>query len=257
MHKSVAPRNLTTKIQRVSKAIVSSSPKIEIFFSHLQSASLPADLNSKKMENPLLISNSSLWKNGPEEYFQTNPPANWFLKITCNNMEWQTPVADPKMTTSLFCSCDLSPDFCGPDDAPSYCPTCSTTSFHCSDLFNHIEGFSTQPPSPESGIKPQLASSCAPPSPDRGIKPQLASSCAPPPPSKEEIQPMDSAVYRRLFRFSSLQKIVRIVAIHQYMTKLMKEETLTLQNSIMLLQPRYLKLLRSYKPNSQEMSSAF
>ena len=67
IHKSVAPRNLTTKIQRVSKAIVSSSPKIEIFFSHLQSASLPADLNSKKMENPLLISNSPLWKNGPEE----------------------------------------------------------------------------------------------------------------------------------------------------------------------------------------------
>merc|ERR1711867_95299 len=49
IHKSVASRNLTTKFQRVSKAIVSSSPKIEIFFSHLQSASLPADLNSKKV----------------------------------------------------------------------------------------------------------------------------------------------------------------------------------------------------------------
>ena len=86
IHKSVAPINLTTKIQRVSKAIVTSAPKIAIFFSHLQSASLPADLNSKKMENPLLISSSPLWKNGPEEYFQTNPPVNWFLKVTCNTI---------------------------------------------------------------------------------------------------------------------------------------------------------------------------
>ena len=162
IHKSVAPRNLTTKIQRVSKAICSSSPNIEIFFSHLQSASLPADLNSKKMENPLAISNSPLWKSGPEEYFQTDPPANWFLKITSNNMEWNTPVADPKMTTSLFCSCNLSPDFCGPDDAPSYCPTCCTTSFHCSDLYNHIESFSNQPTPPEHGIRPQFDSNCDP-----------------------------------------------------------------------------------------------
>ena len=144
------------------------------------------------MENPLLISSSPLWKNGPEEYFRTEPPVNWFLKVTCNSMEWQTPVADPKMATSLYCSCNLSSDFCGPDDTPSYCPTCSTSSFHCNDIFNHIDEFSSQPPLPRE---------CAPPSQDGGIKSQLATSCAPPPSSKEEIQPMDSAPYRRLFRF--------------------------------------------------------
>merc|ERR1712236_115426 len=46
VHKSVAPRNLTTKIMRVSKSIVTIAPKIEIYFSHLKSSSLPADLNS-------------------------------------------------------------------------------------------------------------------------------------------------------------------------------------------------------------------
>ena len=37
----------------------------------------------------------------------------------------------------------------------------------------------------------------------------------------------------------------------------MSAETLTLSNSIMLLQPKYLKLIRNYKPSSQELSSAF
>ena len=107
-HKSVAPRNLTTKIQRVSKAICSSSPNIQIFFAHFQSSSLPADLNSKKVENPLTISSSKLWKSGPDEYFQLKPPDNWFLKITSTEMEWNPPLANPKISTSLFCSCNLS-----------------------------------------------------------------------------------------------------------------------------------------------------
>ena len=85
VHKSTAPRNLTTKIMRVSKAIVTSAPKIQIYFSHLQSSSLPADLNSKAMDNPLQISSSELWRSGPIEYFRTTPPANWFLKVTCDS----------------------------------------------------------------------------------------------------------------------------------------------------------------------------
>ena len=116
-----------------------------------------------------------------------------------------------------------------------------STSFHCSDLYNHIESFSNQPTPPEHGIRSQFASNCDPALP----------------PKEKQIQPMDLGVYKRLFRFSSLMKIVRIVAINQYMRDLMKEETLTLQNSIMLLQPKYLKLIRNYKPSSQELSSAF
>ena len=142
MHKSTAPRNLTTKIQRVSKAICSTSPNIQIFFAHLQSSSLPADLNSKKVEKPLEISSSKLWRSGPDEYFQLKPPDNWFLKITSTEMEWKPPMADPKMSTSLFCSCNYSPDFCGTEDLVLYCPTCHTTSFNCTDLHSHIESFS-------------------------------------------------------------------------------------------------------------------
>ena len=52
-------------------------------------------------------------------------------------------------------------------------------------------------------------------------------------------------------------KILRIVSINQFMKNLMSAETLTLSNSIMLLQPKYLKIIRKYKPSSQELSSAF
>merc|ERR1712215_473599 len=186
IHKSVAPRNLTTKIMRVSKAIVTTAPKIQIFFSHLQSASLPADLNSKKMENPLLISSSELWRNGPMEYFRTQPPVNWFLRVTCDSMDWQTPLADQKMATSLYCSCNFNPDFCGADKTNSYCPQCTTSTFHCSDIFNHIENFCPQPLPP-----PQY------PPPLGVIKPEYVScSATPPPPSDEEYTPLENAVFR-------------------------------------------------------------
>ena len=142
-HKSTAPRNLTTKIQRISKALCSKSPNIQIFFAHLASSSLPADLNSKKVEKPLEVSSSELWRRGPDEYFELNPPSNWFLKITNNEIEWKTPVADPKMSTSSFCCCENSPDFCGKEDLILYCSTCQGSSYNCTNLHMHIESFSS------------------------------------------------------------------------------------------------------------------
>merc|ERR1712215_56743 len=117
----MGPRNLTTKIQRTSKALCSKSQNIQIFFAHLQSSSLPADLNSKKVEKPLEISSSELWRRGPDEYFELKNPDNWFLKITNTEIEWKPPLADPKMSASLFCSCQDSPDFCGNEDLVLYC----------------------------------------------------------------------------------------------------------------------------------------
>ena len=61
---------------------------------------------------------------------------------------------------------------------PCYCLTCSTSSFHCNDIFNHIEEFSTQPPLPRE---------CAPPSQNGGMKSQFATNCAPPSPSNPSI----------------------------------------------------------------------
>ena len=118
VHKSTAPRNLTIKIHRLAKAMCQKKPSLEIFFAHLASGSLPADLNSKKVDRPLDVSNSELWRSGPVEYFELGPPENWFLRVTNEEVEWRVPVADPKITAeklvqSHFCSCEGSPDFCG------------------------------------------------------------------------------------------------------------------------------------------------
>ena len=73
-YKSTTPRNLTIKIHLISKALCSKKPSLQIFFAHLASASLPADLNSKKVEKPLEVCNSELWRRGPDEYFELGPP---------------------------------------------------------------------------------------------------------------------------------------------------------------------------------------
>ena len=201
VHKSVAPRNLTTKIMRVSKAIVTTAPKIQIYFSHLQSSSLLADLNSEKMDNPLQISSSELWRSGPIEYYRTTPPANWFLKVTCDSMDWRQPLADPAMATSLFCSCDPSPDLYGATET-YYCPQCTTPTFHCSDMFNHIDYYCPPPPTP-----PQFSS------PSGLMKPGYASCPVRPTPlPDEEYISLQEKVFRRLLKFSKLDKIVKILS---------------------------------------------
>ena len=249
VHKSVAPRNLTTKIMRVSKAIVTSAPKIQIYFSHLQSSSLPADLNSKAMDNPLQISSSELWRSGPIEYFRTTPPTNWFLKVTSDSMDWQQPVADPKMATSLFCSCNASPDFCGHDEENFYCPTCTTSTFNCSDILNHIENFCPEPPP-----RPELSLSSG------VMKPGFASNPVTPVPlSDEEYTPLENKVFRRSLKFSKLEKIVRIIAIHNFIRKSMKPNSASLAHiiAIMMCKPKFLDSVKQFKPTENEMYQAF
>ena len=51
-----------------------------IYFAHLSSSSLPADLNSKKIDKPLDVANSEMWRRGPPEYFELGPPTNWFME---------------------------------------------------------------------------------------------------------------------------------------------------------------------------------
>ena len=81
VHRSTAPRNLCNKIHRIARELCSKLPCLEIYFAHLGSTSLPADLNSKYIEKPLNIANSKLWREGPQEYFNINPPLNWFMKL--------------------------------------------------------------------------------------------------------------------------------------------------------------------------------
>ena len=234
---------------RVSKAIVTTAPKIQIYFSHLQSSSLPADLNSKKMDNPLQISSSELWRSGPIEYYRTTPPANWFLKVTCDSMDWRQPLADPAMATSLFCSCDLSPDFCGATET-YYCPQCTTLTFHCSDMFNHIDYYCPPPPPPP----PQLSS------PSGLMKPGHASCpVRPTPPPDEEYISLQEKVFRRLLKFRKLEKIVKILAIQNYIRKLMKPNPATLAHiiAVILLQPKFMDSVKQFKPTQTEMYEAF
>ena len=65
------------------------------------------------------------------KYFRTEQPVNYFLNVTCDSMNWQQPLADPKMATSLYCSCNFSPDFCGADETHFYCPQCTLTPVIC------------------------------------------------------------------------------------------------------------------------------
>ena len=86
-------------------------PCLKIYFAHLDSTSLSADLNSKWIEKPLEIANSKLWRHGVPEYFDEVPPPNWFVKVTATELEWKPPKADPNIAIS--CYCNSSPDFCG------------------------------------------------------------------------------------------------------------------------------------------------
>ena len=104
-----------------------------IYFSHLGSISLPADLNSKWIEKPLEVANSEFWRHGPAEYFETGPPPNRFMKITSTELEWKPPKANPNIATS--CYYNSSPDFCGEVGSLSmFCNTCHGDSHLCQDL---------------------------------------------------------------------------------------------------------------------------
>ena len=82
--------NYLCKIHRVAKALCAKKSSLQIFFAHLSSSSLPADLNSKKIERPLDVSNSEMWQRGPPEYFELGPPSNWFMRVTNEEVEWKT-----------------------------------------------------------------------------------------------------------------------------------------------------------------------
>ena len=118
-------------------------------------------------------------------------------------MEWNPPMADPKMSTSLFCSCNYSPDFCGTEDLVLYCSTCQTNSYNCINLHSHIESFSAQPASPVLPYDLEHA-----------------------------ISPLELHVYKKLFKYSSLMKILRIIALNDFMKTLLSAPTVnTLSNS--------------------------
>ena len=94
VHKSTAPRNLCIKIHRVAQALCAKKASLQIYFAHLSSSSLPADYNSKKIDKPLEVAQSEMWQSGPPEYFELGPPSNWFMRVTNEEVEWKTPIAD-------------------------------------------------------------------------------------------------------------------------------------------------------------------
>ena len=136
---------------RVARELYAKLPCLTIYFAHLSSASLPADLNSKWIERPLDVANSELWCHGPPEYFELGPPSNWFMKITNQELEWKPPQAASKIAQS--CYCNNSPDFCGEvGSLAMFCTTCEGNSHICSDLHLHYQFFSSQNLPKVSGI---------------------------------------------------------------------------------------------------------
>merc|ERR1712236_153197 len=105
----------------------------------------------------VLVSHLSTRESLPQapEYYRTTPPTNWFLRVTNGSMDWRQPLADPSIATSLFCSCNLSPDFCGPTEI-LYCPECTVPTFQCSNVFSHQDLYCPTPPPPTQPSTPTL-----------------------------------------------------------------------------------------------------
>ena len=135
--------------------------------------------------------------------------------------------SDPKMSTSLFCCCENSPDFCGKEDLMMYCSTCKGNSHDCTNLHMHLESFSAQPAPTNTGILPHDL--------------------------ENTISPLELQIYQNLFKHSSLIKILRILALNSYMKSLLSEEfeasaVNPLTKVAVLFQPKYLSKIRRFKP---------
>ena len=136
------------------------------------------------------------------------------------------------MTSSLFCSCNENPDFCGSHEENLFCPKCSTSSFHCSDLFHHIEIF------------------CSGPAANDVMK---ASADA----KDDDVTALEHKCYKNLMKFSSLEKLVRILSIHNYITQQTKSANLAHIVAYMLCNPNFIQTVRNFKPTEVEMYNAF
>ena len=241
VHKSTAPRNLCIKIHCVAWALCAKKPSLSIYFAHLSSSSLPADLNSKKIDKPLDVANSEMWRRGPPEYFELGPPTNWFLRVTNEEVEWKTPQADPKiLTESHFCSCSNSPDFCGQESMQMFCTTCDGDSHHCSNLHHHYQYFSSQALPKLTGIVPHDL--------------------------KENSLPLPFQTYTNLLKnFCSLTKVLRVLATKCFMDNILAgmysitppDISLKLPQVAVLLQPGMMQTIRKFKPTEANLKDAF
>ena len=135
------------------------------------------------------------------------------------------------MASSLFCICNENPDFCGSHEKNLFCPKCSTSSFHCSDLLNHIEVFCPEPPASDVMKAGEE--------------------------EEEEFTALEQTCYRRLMKFSNLEKIVRILAIHDYIRKSINSASLAHITANMLCKPKFLETVKQFKPTESEMYQAF
>ena len=100
----------------------------------------------------------------------------------------------------------------------------------------HIESFSAQPAPTNTGILPH----------DLEIT----------------ISPLELQVYQNLFKHSSLIKILRILALNNYMKILLSEEieasaVNSLTKVAVLFQPKYLSKIRKFKPTQENLKNAF
>ena len=220
--------------------MVHKMPHLQIYFAHLASGSLPADLNSKKVSAPLDISSSELWKSGPEEYFNLEPPENWFLRVTATNLDWRVPIADKKVSAKLpqshFCCCEGSEDFCGTqNERVMYCNFCQGDSLECINIQSHYESFTSM---------------------------VLATT---PDVSQNPIIPLDLKTYNNLLaRSTQLIKILRVMSLHCFMTQILAHidpdfnaSAISLSKTAVLCQPKNLERIRKYKPSQADLTYAF
>ena len=139
-HKTTIVRNLSLDIHRTAFNITRKFPKIELFFAHIDTHNNPADYNSKPHPQPLLLTETKLWKEGPASYQNVNPPDHWYLKITKDGTQYKPP------ETPNPCRCTQSQDFCGPDDGFSPCAYCSGDDIDCINFISHYTVFSATNP---------------------------------------------------------------------------------------------------------------
>ena len=147
-HKTTIVRNFTLDIYIIAFNITKKFPKVELFFAHIDTDQNPADYNSKTHPHPLHLTETQLWKFGPNFYRSVNPPEHWYLKITKDGTEYK-----PTETTKP-CQCNQTQDFCGVESGFSSCAFCPGDDIKCVNFINHYTDYSGDEPPPlhEDGI---------------------------------------------------------------------------------------------------------
>ena len=145
LYKSVKVRNSCFLIHKHITDLTAQFPKITVKFCHVQSASNASDGASKMSTNPVSITNSTLWRHGPDFYCSQSwpPPDIVFLQSSKeDNLVYQPPVAQQHSANQSNClRCNSDQDYCGL--LTTICSQCHGADPLCITAEDHLDHHQT------------------------------------------------------------------------------------------------------------------